>query len=438
MPPIADGHVPARSSTWTWWICGLLFLATTINYMDRLTLNQMAKQIKDDLSLSAEQYGSVEFAFGIAFALGAVLSGLTVDSWNVRWVYPTVLLGWSIAGFMSGFANSFLELLFWRFLLGLFEAGNWPCALRTTQRILLPRDRTLGNSLLQSGAPIGAMITPLVVLALVDGAGTWRGPFFLLGAAGAIWVFLWLPAVRSEDLAVRPSGGAEQSFLSIYRDRRFWVLVTLVVMINLNWHFFRVWLPLSLQESRGYSQKEVNYFIAAYYAAAFIGSVTAGSTSLLLARRGLPVHTSRVLVFFGCALLTLLSLVTKLLPTGPVLLGVLLVIGFGALGLYPPYYSFSQELTVRHQGKVSGSLGCITWVMTASMHPFVGRWIDKTKDYDSVVALAGVAPLVGLCALLLFWGKTAPASALPPEHRDGRPNAADQPVTSSLEEQLPR
>lgn len=446
---IADGLLPERSSTWKWLICGLLFLATMINYMDRVTLNQMSKIIKDELHLSAEQYGYIEAAFGIAFALGAILVGLTVDHWNVRWVYPGVLLGWSAAGFMTGYAQGFLDLLLWRFLLGLFGAGNWPCALRATQRILPPQERTLGNSFLQSGAPIGAIITPLVVLALVAGEGTWRGPFFLLGAAGSLWVLLWLPAVRREDLAVplRESStqgparsaqvpGYQSSIFEIYRDRRFWVLVTVVVMINLTWHFFRVWLPLSLRDSHGYSQRQVDYFATAYYAAAFAGSLTAGWASLFLVRHGLAVHWSRVLVFLSCALLTLLSLVTALLPAGPLLLGVLLVIAFGSLGLYPPYYSFSQELTIRHQGKVNGSLACLTWLATAVMHPLVGRWIDQTRDYASVMALAGLAPLVGVGALLFFWGKAQQPLAMPADLLKREPILPDhlgaQPVAGKL------
>src|SRR5262245_45127824 len=87
----ADGPLPERSSTWKWLICGLLFLATMINYMDRVTLNQMSKIIKDELHLSAEQYGYIEAGFGIAFALGAIVVGWIVDHWNVRWVYPVVL-----------------------------------------------------------------------------------------------------------------------------------------------------------------------------------------------------------------------------------------------------------------------------------------------------------------------------------------------------------
>src|SRR5262249_52238020 len=119
-----------------------------------------------------------------------------------------------------------------------------------------------------------------------------------------------------------------------------------------------------------------------------------------------PVHSSRVVVFLACALLTTLSLVVATLPRGPLLLGTLLVIGFGALGLFPNYYSFSQEITVRHQGKVTGSLGCINWLVMALLHEAAGDSIKRTERYAEGLALAGVAPLVGLAALLLFWGKT--------------------------------
>src|SRR5437879_11174574 len=118
---------------WKWWVCGLLFLATVINYMDRQTMTQTAKQIKDELHLNNEQYGAIESGFGLAFAVGALLVGWTADRWNVRWIYPTALLGWSLAGFATGFAQTFWQLFACRFALGIFESGNWPCALRTTQ-----------------------------------------------------------------------------------------------------------------------------------------------------------------------------------------------------------------------------------------------------------------------------------------------------------------
>jgi ACS family hexuronate transporter-like MFS transporter len=415
-----DQNLPSRSPTWKWWVCGLLLLATMINYMDRLTLNQTAKRIIVELNLSKEQYGKIEEAFGVAFAVGSLFLGWTVDRWNVRWLYPATLLGWSVAGFITGYSQSFVGLLLCRFLLGLFEAGNWPCALRTTQRILRPDQRTMGNGILQSGAALGAILTPLIVQALVDGEGTWAYPFRVVGALGTGWVVLWLVTVRRQDLALprgepvsSPSTAATHedaggfAFLRIYLDRRFLVCLVLAVSVNLTWHFFRVWLPLYLQEDRDFSESQANYFMVAYYMATDAGSLSSGFGTLLLGRRGLSVYASRVLMFLLFTALTACGLAVLLPLSSVMLCSLLLVVGFGALGLFPVYYSFTQELTVRHQGKVNGMLGALSWLVVSRMHPRVGRWLDETKDYSSVVALAGLIPLAGLLALLLWKGRVA-------------------------------
>jgi ACS family hexuronate transporter-like MFS transporter len=392
----------------------LLLLATMVNYMDRLTLNLTARRIKAELVLDNEQYGNIESAFSIAFAVGALGMGWLADRRNVRWVYPLALLGWSAAGFATGFAWSFASLLCVRFVLGLFESGNWPCALRTTQHILRPAERTLGNSILQSGAAVGAILIPLVVWILVAGPGTWPRPFLLVGAAGMLWVLLWLVSVRSADLACLdggspspvlgpPADGPHLSLLSVLRDRRFWALVIVTIAINQTWHFFRSWLPLCLAEHYHYGDETVYPFTTAYYVATDLGSLAAGFGTLWLARRGVGVQGSRLVVYAACSVLTALSIVAALLPAGWLLLGVLLVIGFGALGLYPAYYSFSQDLTVRHQGKLTGMLSFSTWVATAIMQHYVGLWLKRSEGWAPAMALAGLMPLVGLLALFLLW-----------------------------------
>jgi MFS transporter, ACS family, hexuronate transporter len=416
-------HNPlVRNAAWKWWVCGLLFLATVINYMDRQALSQTSASIKAELKLSNEEYGQIETAFGISFAFGAVLVGWLADVRNVRWVYALSLLGWSAAGFATGFGQTFVALVACRSVLGLFEAGNWPCALRTTQKILTQAERTLGNSILQSGAAIGAILTPLVVEVLVVNETTWRRPFIVIGAAGGLWVLLWLVVIRNADLALPTPLDVESigpRSLSVgdtvwraYSDRRFLLCILLAIMINLTWHFFRVWLPLFLHESREYSQSFVNYFTAAYYAAAGCGSLAAGYATIYLVRRGMTVHGSRLIVFFVCAVLTLASLIVAILPSGPLFLTFLLLLAFGSLGLFPVYYSLSQQITLRHQGKVTGVLGCTTWLIVAVMHPLVGRWLDHTKNYSAVVATAGVLPFVALLGLVLFWRESA-------ELRDG-------------------
>jgi ACS family hexuronate transporter-like MFS transporter len=114
-------------------------------------------------------------------------------------------------------------------------------------------------------------------------------------------------------------------------------------------------------------------------------------------------------VFLVCALLAGLCLAAPFLPTGPVLVGLLLVTGFGSLGVFPNYYSFSQDLTVRHQGKVTGTLGCCCWMAMAGWQETIGRVVHGTGSYLPCFIVAGLAPLVGFLALLVLWGPTAPA-----------------------------
>ncbi|MBI3852263.1 MAG: MFS transporter, partial [Verrucomicrobia bacterium] len=133
----------SRFGAWKWWVCGLLLLATTINYMDRQTLANAAVRIVNEFKLSKEQYGDLELAFGWAFAVGSLLFGFIADRVSVRWLYPAVLFAWSLMGFLTAWTTNYNQLLFCRTLLGLFEAGHWPCALKTTHLLLSERDRTM-------------------------------------------------------------------------------------------------------------------------------------------------------------------------------------------------------------------------------------------------------------------------------------------------------
>ena len=274
---MSAASVTERDRHWKWLVCGLLLLATMINYMDRLTLNLLATQLIDYFHLTKAQYGRIEAAFAVAFAVGALFMGWLADRINVRWLYAAAVLVWSAAGFLTGFAGGFVSLLWCRFLLGLAEAGNWPSP-RTTQRILTPAERTMGNSILQSGASIGSILTPLILIGLGYWTGSWRPPFLVIGGIGTLWVVLWLRVVRPADLALPPrpnAAGAVEDFKLAHalQIRRFAALVVVVVTINGTWHFFRVWLPLFLQKQHDYSPDQTKLFFAAYYGRPILGAV---------------------------------------------------------------------------------------------------------------------------------------------------------------------
>lgn len=460
-----------RSSAWRWAVCGLLLLATMLNYMDRQALAQLATTIQAEYHLTDARYGTLEAGFALAFATGALSFGFLADRLGVRWLYPAVLVGWSLSGIATAAADHlgaqlaalsgasaaegpYLGFLACRAALGFFEAGHWPCALITTQAILTRGDRSLGNSILQSGASIGAILTPPVVIAslalipvpaaaalglLADPSGqspfaaltalragasspapgSWRLPFVLIGLGGMLWAIPWLALVRRRDVTRAVPSAPKTPTETAGRTsadgwRMFLVLVITVITINLTWQFFRAWLPKFLEEQRGYRKPEVAWFISLYYIATDVGCLLVGVVVKALVRRNWDVHRARLLTFAGCAGLTLLSLLVPSLGRGPLLVAVLLLIGAGSLGLFPNYYSFTQELTRTHQGKVTGTLGTITWVATAVMQLLVGGVIERTRSYDTAIVMAGLVPLLALLALLLGWPKQGePSLTLP-------------------------
>jgi MFS transporter, ACS family, hexuronate transporter len=428
-----SAHEP-EASIRIWGICVLMLLATMINYMDRLALSQQATEICIELDLTNEDYARVERGFGIAFALGGIVTGLAADRISPRWLYPAVLLGWSTVGFATGWVTSYSELMVCRVLLGFFEAGQWPCALVTAQRMLSRRDRALGNSIIQSGASLGAIATPAVVLFLATTApGSWRVPFRVIGAAGLAWVVAWLAIIRSRDLhidathapALAPDAGpspngadAEGSHASASGwgmfIRRFLALAVVVIVINMCWQFFRTWMPKMLREEYRYDPKQVQYFSIAYYIAADVGCLTIGFLTKWLAGRGFLVHQARVMTFLACAILTALTVVASMLPASALFLAVLLVIAFGSLGLFPTYYAFTQELSARRMGNVTGVLSFLTWMAHAIVQEPIGRWIDRTGLFSRVMFVAGLTPLVGFLAMLVLWNAPARRSAREP------------------------
>ncbi len=442
---------PSSGNVGKWWVCGLLLLALMLNYMDRQTLSLTIVPISAELGLSNTQYGQLEKGFGYAFAFGGLVAGWLADKFGVRWMYPLVLLGWSAAGVASGYADrigqalaplaaswwpgfvdpdaptdcAFLGFLVLRTALGFFESGQWPCALITTQRLLEPADRPFGNGVLQSGASLGAILTPLVVQALVtDQPGTWRWPFVVIGAVGLLWILPWtwlMAGIRLEAPPGSPIADAGPSPTPSRRGplvRRVLALMVVVVAINLTWHFFRVWLPKMLEEYHGYQAATVRYFTAAYYIATDIGCITVGVAVKLLSARRMSVHAARLTTFLACALLTALSTVASALDRGPLLLVTLLAIGFGSLGLFPNYYSLTQEISRRHQGKVTGALSCLTWVVTAEMQQLVGQHVDHTHSYAGGIFWVGLAPAVAWLALYLLWDGNG-LQSVPPSGKIG-------------------
>jgi MFS transporter, ACS family, aldohexuronate transporter len=408
----------AGSANWRkWMVCGMLLLASAINYMDRQTLANASVRITREFALNNEQYGNLEAWFGYAFAAGSVFFGVLADRLPLRWLYAIVVALWSGVGFATGFSESPGQLLICRTLLGFFEGGHWPCGVKATRLLLDARGRSLGNSVLQSGTSIGAIITPLLMRALMTPeVGSWRGAFQVIGAIGLGWIVLWFGLVRAGDLRSRsldaaPDPGDAISFWRVISSRRMLVIFGVIACINTTWQIMRAWLPKFLEEGRGWSESHALYFNSCWFVATDIGCLGAGVLAVWLARRGMGVTRSRLIVFSGCGMLCAAFALAPWLDGGAPLMIVLMIAGAGALGLFPIYHAFTQDISGARQGRITGIASVAAWILPSFAQRGFGWLADRTESFNTGLVLAAFLPLVAAFILVLGWSESARGKA---------------------------
>src|SRR5664279_3382611 len=210
---------PALPGRWT--VCAMLFVATSINYMDRQVLSILKPVLQQStlhlqpffhgwptversISLNEIQYGNIVWCFQIAYALGVIFAGRLVDRLGCRKGYPIVTAVWSLSAMGHALVTSVFGFGVARFFLGLGKSGNFPAAIKATTEWFPPRERSLATGIFNSGASVGAILAPFVVpwVALHFG---WRAAFLVTGAFSATWIVWWLIRYRSPQERMNPT-----------------------------------------------------------------------------------------------------------------------------------------------------------------------------------------------------------------------------------------
>lgn len=421
--------LPSKSITgwWPWAICGILLFATLLNYMDRQALAVTLPTFKHNFNLVEGRVGIVEGCFGFAFAFGSIFFGLIADRVGPRYLYPIVLGGWSVAGIATAFAGqtwltSLLEnpgdepgtgvfrwLLICRVVLGIFEAGHWPCALLTVRAILSEKDRTLGNGILQSGASLGAVIVPFYVQFGEKMGQSWEFPFWSIGVVGLLWIPFWFALVAGRDLSTPKTDArdaVEQSAAPVPFAEMIQKLIVLGIMVatlTISWQFLRAWLALFLEDHHKFTKEWTRGLMAGYFIAADVGCILSGALVKRLTTAGWQVQSSRLLGYFLFSLLTACAALVPYAGSGPWMVLLLFTAGAGILGLHPYYYALTQELSHKHMGSLAGLLSAAGWVVSSISQISLGKYIETHKSYDLGLLMVGLAPLIGFSALLVLW-----------------------------------
>lgn len=281
-----------------WWILGLLFLSTVLNYVDRQTLSVLARTIQTDLHLSDLDYSTVVQVFLFAYTLAYLVVGRVTDWMGTRWSMALFIGWWSIANMLTGFVRSLRELAGCRFLLGLGEAGNYTAAPKSVGEWFEPKDRGLAVGIYTAGAMVGATIAPPMI-AWFGAAYGWRFAFVGTGVLGLAWIVPWLLVYRTGPLAARQGGTREripesEIWRAVLSDPRAWLLMGARMLSDPVWYFYLFWFPKYLMDERGRTLAQMGSIAWVVYLAADLGSVLGGSGSGWLIRRGQSPFAARL------------------------------------------------------------------------------------------------------------------------------------------------
>lgn len=291
------------SPRFRWYICGLLFFATTINYIDRQVIGLLKPVLEKEMGWKESEYGWIVFAFQAAYAVMMPLAGRLIDWAGTRLGYALAVALWSMAAMAHSLPRSALGFGAARFGLGLSEAGNFPAAIKTVADWFPQRERALATGIFNSGANVGAILAPLVVPYLALHYG-WRAAFLVTGAVGFLWVVLWLALFREPQTT---AGGKHQAssdrlpYRQILRSRAAWAFFIGKFLTDPVWWFYLFWLPGFLNRIYGLDLSHLGPPVIVVYQASAVGSVGGGWISAKLIQRGWRPARAREAAMLLCA-----------------------------------------------------------------------------------------------------------------------------------------
>jgi ACS family hexuronate transporter-like MFS transporter len=277
----------------TWIVGALLFLATAVNYLDRLALPIVSPLLRKEFALSEQDYGQIVALFMIAYAIMYAGSGYLVDRFGTKRGFAIFISFWSAAAMLHALATGKWSLAACRFLLGLGEPGNWPAAARAVNEWFEPRFRALGVGVFNAGSSLGSAFAPPVIAFLTIAFG-WRAAFLFTGGAGFVWLAAWLAIYRTPQHVYAPRDQRPRAdWRVVLRDPATFPLILVRFLTDPVIYFVIFWLPEYLHKERGFDTAMVGRYAWAPYFCGAVAYFFSGWLSGHLIGRGWTMARSR-------------------------------------------------------------------------------------------------------------------------------------------------
>ncbi|HYM12595.1 MAG TPA: MFS transporter, partial [Bryobacterales bacterium] len=393
-------HHPIRHLRW--WIGGLLFASTVINYIDRQTLSVLAPFLQDQYHWTNTDFATLVIAFRISYAIFQTVAGRFLDWLGTRRGLLLTVSWYSAAAMLTSLANGLWGFRFFRFLLGAGEAANWPGATKAVGEWFPDRERGWAVAWFDSGSAIGAAVAPSLVVFLYHHFGTWRPVFLLTSLLGWLWLVAWWrlyhppsnhPRLAPEEFAlirqgqsrapdpVRPSW---RDWAGLLRIPETWGIVLAKSLLDPYWYLVADWFAIYLV-GKGFRLEDTltGYWLP--FMAADLGNFFGGGLSSYFIRRGLSVVKARKLTFLLCAPGMLAVLGVTVLNSFAPLIFCFVVATFFYAACATIYLALPSDLySNRGVASVSGLSGTGAGLATIVSTYVIGRVTDATHSFTPI------------------------------------------------------
>jgi len=421
--PIDAPANPRTIPSLRWWIGGLLFASTVINYMDRQTLSILAPYLKLEYHWTNTDYANIVIAFRVAYSIGQTVFGRLMDRIGTRRGLTITVIWYSVISLLTPLANGFRSFLSFRFLLGAGESANWPAAAKAVSEWFPKQERGLATALFDSGSSIGGALAPFLILGIYFRWG-WRPAFVVPGLLGLVWLIFWrwlyyppdshplISAVEREMLAADKGRAAFEGDKRVrWRDLlslpQTWGTIIARAFTDPVWFFVTDWFPIYLV-AKGIDLRSGLIAVWVPFIAADLGNLFGGAASGYLIKQGWSLGPARkAVIVFGGIGVTLL--IPTILTTNLYVITVLFALAtfsyasFSTIANVLPsdLYSSASVATVSGMGGTGAGLGTIAAFVLIG-HFSDARHAMATHAFDPIVVVAGLIPFIGMILVLLL------------------------------------
>lgn len=387
-----------------WWIGGLLFASTVINYIDRQTLNVLAPFLKTEYHWNNQDFASIVVAFRIAYSIMQFLGGRLIDRLGTRRGLTLTVAWYSAMAMLTALASGLWSFRAFRFLLGTGEAANWPGATKAVAEWFPAHERGWAVALFDSGSAVGGAIAPSLVVWLYHVFGTWRPAFVITGLLGLVWLVAWnlvyrrspAPGVQADTVP----GRSMYPWQSLLGYRQTWGVVIPRALLDPYWFLIADWFALFLV-SRGFKLEDTLAGFWVPFLGADLGNFFGGGLSSWFIRRGWSVGAARRIVFLICGPMMLMLIPAVFTSNLGLLVSEFGLGTFGYAACSTMFLTLPSDLFQSSEvATVSGISGMITGLVTIAATFTIGAVTDR-YSFAPVLIGASVAPV--LATIAVFW-----------------------------------